>query len=410
MLNRNLESVNKGVDKYIVFFFSVSAFLMLNPYFIWDTYLGFLASRIILTFFYGWSLILFFISFVHTYKASLKNVYIYLVFFVYVTFIVVASPSSLGLIMLMLLILSFILIEDNLKIDIFEKFCNIYVIFMILPIITYILFMLFGTYIFGYSHVLPVNTIKSYGYNISLLSVFPNYFGVKNTRFCGVFDEPGVVGTVSALILISGVYRFNQLRYYVILFTGIISMSFAFFIIVALFCIINIIAIIKFFLKKPLYSIVLFILLVMILIYVLDKNPTYMFRFTTIFDGGNIAKLDNRNLACGDQAFNNVISSSSVFFGYGADYLASINCLGGASLKNTVISYGIVPVFLLLYTFYMIMLQGIGGLKDRIYIVGVFVIFLLCFYQRPFLSLMYISFCYYVSYRYAGITKVLSDD
>ena len=55
--------------------------------------------------------------------------------------------------------------------------------------------------------IAPLNAVKTYNYIAYPFLVIPNYLGAgldvyfQSLRFCGPFDEPGVVGTIAGLML-----------------------------------------------------------------------------------------------------------------------------------------------------------------------------------------------------------------
>ncbi|HDR7422995.1 TPA: polymerase, partial [Bacillus toyonensis] len=64
-------------------------------------------------------------------------------------------------------------------------------------------------------------------------------YGGSIDRICAMFNEPGVVGTVSALILISKKLKLDRLYEKIILIAGILSLSMAFYTLIGLYLLIK---------------------------------------------------------------------------------------------------------------------------------------------------------------------------
>lgn len=117
---------------------------------------------------------------------------------------------------------------DGFSHKVFNSFTNIYCFLIGISLVVWA-FSLVGA-IGPYKVIPPLNELKKYNY-----AVYPFLVrGMDGFRFSGLFDEPGVVGTISGLLLCCQ-QTFKSLRSIVLLFSGICSFSLFFFVIVAVY-------------------------------------------------------------------------------------------------------------------------------------------------------------------------------
>lgn len=60
-------------------------------------------------------------------------------------------------------------------------------------------------------------------------------FSIQGTRFAGAYDEPGAIGTIAAVLLCIGKFRIRKWKNIIFLITGVMSMSLAFYVILAVY-------------------------------------------------------------------------------------------------------------------------------------------------------------------------------
>lgn len=84
------------------------------------------------------------------------------------------------------------------------------------------------------TEIMPLNALKVITYNqypfLVTLGYDPEASIFRAFRFCGYFDEPGVVGTNAALMLLIDRYNFRKPTSIVIFISGILSMSLFFYV------------------------------------------------------------------------------------------------------------------------------------------------------------------------------------
>ena len=90
-------------------------------------------------------------------------------------------------------------------VNVFDRYKTLYSIIIGISILVWLL-LFFGIPVPG-KIIAPLNAVKTYNYIAYPFLVIPNYLGAgldvyfQSLRFCGPFDEPGVVGTIAGLML-----------------------------------------------------------------------------------------------------------------------------------------------------------------------------------------------------------------
>ncbi len=205
---------------------AILIFVVLGPYFVW----GLMKNN-------------FFVAGVNAVLALIflkgnvikKNIYLFLLILaVSILYSVNSGVSILGYINI-----SFSLFvafgNDEITKKTFNYFVNIYAAIILLSSIVWI-GVLMGV-------VSPIGTIaasnefKSYDYTIYPLTVYANR--LMFYRFCGPFDEPGVVGTTSAILLFILGFKAKDWKTYALILSGALSLSLFFFMEVFLFFVVK---------------------------------------------------------------------------------------------------------------------------------------------------------------------------
>lgn len=192
-------------------------------------------------------------------------------------------------------------------------------------------------------------------------------------RMSGPFDEPGVVGTISALILAADRYSFKDKRNIILFIAGVLSLSLAFYLMTFVyFAFVSI--------KRPKFLIFITIFLISIIgaASFNEKVKRYTIERVQVSDG----KLsgDNRLTIGLELGFRKWADSSGsvLFFGI-RDYIGS----GEASYKQIPVKAGLVGVLVFLAIFLFTILSSVN-IKDIDNYMLVFVfVFFISIYQRP---------------------------
>ena len=90
--------------------------------------------------------------------------------------------------------------------------------------------------------VMPIGTIDPGGEKTTIFNLYPFVVSANSTdifRFCGLFDEPGAVGTMNSILLYILNFNFKDWKTYILIFSGILSLSLFFYVVISLFFIIK---------------------------------------------------------------------------------------------------------------------------------------------------------------------------
>ncbi|MCI8514242.1 MAG: hypothetical protein HFI93_06380 [Lachnospiraceae bacterium] len=139
----------------------------------------------------------------------------------------------------------FLLMPDRVIVRTLNNFTKLYVITLIPALIWYFLTNLLGMQIpytpLESTHSGKVALGMSYKHYPGGCQIVSRWDPTMNYRFNGIYDEPGVIGTMSGLLLATRQFRFrdDQKRFsyisLILLMTGVVSFSLAFYVFVILF-------------------------------------------------------------------------------------------------------------------------------------------------------------------------------
>lgn len=268
----------------------------------------------------------------------------------------------------------FVLLPDRIKRDIFQTFYSIVQAANVVSLILWVIFIIGGTSFFQQELFYAQNGLESAHYYRFLIFAIYKY-GHSFPRLCGIFNEPGALGTVCALLLICTFKRTRFLEKFLLIATGIMTFSFAFFLIVFLFLAVYLYS------KDPRNLVILCIVAIIFL--QLPKidfhnealNATAA-RFSITSDG---FAGDNRTNSTFDLAYDQFLNSNDIWFGRGAGTL-----LGGstASYKSSyIVPYGILGTAFLLGSWLWFALRRAQTNKQCLLYIF---FFFLSLYQRPY--------------------------
>jgi hypothetical protein len=131
------------------------------------------------------------------------------------------------------LVFCYLILNNRIQELIAQKFITIFTVILFITLLSWCINISLGIYSLPVSQP-PTKVASLLTYQISILGeVFPaNLTGIY--RYQGVFDEPGLMGTLCALLLCSKIYK-NKLQFFIILFAGLASMSTAFILILTIY-------------------------------------------------------------------------------------------------------------------------------------------------------------------------------
>lgn len=238
-----------------------------------------------------------------------------------------------------------------------------------------------------HSVIPPLNSLKSYNYISYTFLVIPmNFTDITSLgRFCCVFDEPGVVGTYSILLLYIDNFRLKKIENIVLLISGLLSFSLFFYVSFLVFWVLKVI--IKS--KKKRYKLwaVLGILLYIVAIQTVPiLNEKIGMRLEYDKDTKTIVG-NNRSTEGLNDYIESIRWTNQYLWGDSEQVIEHFS--QSASINNAILQYGFVFVvcFFLFFFFYATV-----RMEGRYKLVMSFILLIfLTLYQRPgFLNSIYL--------------------
>ena len=271
----------------------------------------------------------------------------------------------------------FVLLKDKLKMEIFNLFISILAIVLFMGILFWLCNFFLNWNLYLGDCYIGNRLFQLYPfYCVEYTPLSLQMFNVG--RFSSVFDEPGMLGTISALILCAKNFEFkSDPRLSLILLGGILSMSLAFFVLCLSYWIIS---------RKIFSKYILYLFAFLILFFLIDSlfDGVFIERLLYRLTGNDIKGLDNRTDGNFDMMFNQFLNSSSLLFGMGHN--AHLLAGGGSDgMKVFFYNYGILGLILLLFSFSAL----ICSYKLRWDILPLIVVYLFSFYQRAAIYRLY---------------------
>ena len=226
--------------------------------------------------------------------------------------------------------------------------------------------------------------------------IFAIYTVGNKNRLCGIFNEPGGLGTVCALLFIARFKYSSKWEKALLLITIFLTFSFAGYLLIFLFFAVYLI--------KQNWKNIIFLSLFAIIFIEIPKidwkndmlNITAQ-RFAITEDG---LSGDNRTSVKYDKYYKEFLHTKNAWFGYGANY----DFPGDeASYKRYVVQFGIVGFSLLILTWGSLSVLRARGNKDCLLLI---LFFMMSIYQRPY--------CFINTYGYVllfgGMEWILEND
>lgn len=251
--------------------------------------------------------------------------------------------------------------------NVYEKFRYIIIVLFTLSAVSYL------TVLTGLQSPIgliePLNELKQMQYAHYLFLVLPAKLD-GFARYCSCFDEPGVVGTMSALMLFVEGFSFKRKGNYIILLNGLLSLSLFFYMAVAIYLLF----------KLPLKYKLAFVLGVSVLYASTINNEIIKVAIwdrLTLNEEGELSG-DNRNsdelMAVWDQSKYNV----HILTGYGESFIKDYE--GSASIQLFILRDGL--IFVLMY-FTVYLLYAKRMMRKRPELLLFALILFVTLYQRP---------------------------
>lgn len=314
-----------------------------------------------------------YISFFFFFKYKKKSIEIStVILFILYIFVSIRGGFSIFGTITNLCVATLLLTDNDFIIIVFDKFRKIFSVVIGISLLVFILVIFFKIAL-PYQILEPLNSNKNevYYHAYPFLTMYYSY-GIPLLRFCGLFDEPGVVGTISGALLVLSRFDLKDKYNIPILLSGLFSAS-LFFIAI---CFLYIIIVAK---GKYKFMGVIFFLILLIIASKIELTQDLIVDRLVYEDGGFAG--DSRSSHLSETWYNNFIHSSSIYFGLGNN-AHMIHNEGGCSYKDLIIDYGI--IFFVLYA----LCFAIPAFKKQNF--RDFLVFAIVFwgiiYQRPFIT------------------------
>lgn len=301
-----------------------------------------------------------------------RNIFIVILPFVFWSYSVFYNYGNIEIAIdtfTLIVILSFILFSTNLKIEIFNLFYNIIQVTNLISVIIFLIYILqinigFETVPY-YFELQQGNYIKWF--------IFAIYKSNSELRLCSIFNEPGALGTVCALLFIARFSYSTLFEKILLVVTIICTFSMAGFLLLFIFTAMYMIR------KNPQNIIFLGLFIALFLaIPNIDFRNDYINGLTKRFAiTENGFEGNNRTKPYFDNLFRNFMMSNKKWVGYGKNYPIGSGTL---SYKTYIVEYGIIGFGFWICSW---ILAGIKAAKTNKDCVIFLIIFLISLYQRP---------------------------
>jgi len=205
--------------------------------------------------------------------------------------------------------------------------------------------------------------------------LFVRYKSVDFFRFYSVFDEPGVLGTLSAFILYGNKFNLRDWRNIAILIGGFFTYSMAFYILVIIgFTIINFKSP-----KRMIVSLAFMVPLIVLGFRFLEDDIAFQDSVVDrMFNRETSSLVEERTNIRTNQRYDMMMNSIDCVFGLGYDKIKSSELINGSSYKLFILEYGLIGLLIMIIAYIYIMQN-----RRNIYNWGAYAIIFLSFLQRP---------------------------
>lgn len=278
-----------------------------------------------------------------------------------------------------LMLVSFLFLDRYSMNEVYKKYRKIMILVSVLGIIAYLNVIL---------QLLPIEIYPYYeGRELELyFAMGPIYVYANDEtgiRLCGIFNEPGYLGTVLALILCVEKYNLRSKGNVVMLVASICTMSFAFYLISFLYLFLKNIGNIKKMMigVASIVTVLAIFNLFPLLGNVGEISPEFeqlISRFS-ITDNGKFSG-DNRTDIYIDEAFDKIFYSEKVLYGNGGGYARSIASKGVLSIVVMIVDYGFVGIII---SYGTLLLSALFFNKLTVSSLAYILVFFISTYQRP---------------------------
>lgn len=394
-------SLKISKDKFENYICAIAGIFSMNPYFVWPTFMnGIMAYSV-----YALYLISVYIMINRGIKLRRSNLIGSLLLCLIFAMIYLHSYTGIGIktllggVSLYLYLICFCNLDTENQKQIFVAFTKVFV-FSLIPGLIYYILEIFGISL-SIGQIYSQNQLN-YLDSVEYLSTgntgfYKLYVGAvlrvnSNTRFSGIYDEAGLVGTVAALCLAGNQMDLKNNRWtrWLLLFV-VISFSLASYILVAAYFIVS-------FVRRKQWKLISVVILMTFGLYILmtieTPNPliqTLQSRFRIV--NGMITIVDNRTTSNFNIGYSELLNGTLVEkmfgFGRGASVLNKY-MNGSSSYKNYIYNYGFVGFGIMIFTIIYLYKRYLKKFWKSFWPqFTLFVLFTVSIYQRPNIYMPY---------------------
>lgn len=272
--------------------------------------------------------------------------------------------------------LIFVFLPENYQIKVFDIFYKIVLYTSAISCVLYVLYSVginIGFKIVPYYSILHSQRATADYVKFFIFAIYKSSFEL---RLCGIFNEPGGLGTICALLLIARYEYMKKYEKIIMLITILFTFSLAGFILIFVFYAFRMVR------KNPKNIIFIFIFVVVFLIlpYIDFGNE----RLNMFFDRISITETGlsglNRTKKWFDESYDTFMHTNDKWFGRKEGYIFPNDHGGNLSYKTFIVEYGIIGFGFWLFLWINNALKLSKKNKDALLLIIFFVISL---YQRP---------------------------
>lgn len=388
---------------------ALAGIFSMNPYFLWPSFCG--GIFVYITYILYAISISYILRSTARFKLTKSNFLIAILFFVMYVHIYILGANSIAIQNMVSGLLAyanmFLLTTctDSIKRNIFEKFVTLFIISLVPGLIYYILENIGVSLSIGSLQSQNQITYANAAEFMGDTGYYKLYIGAvmrvsTNTRFSGIYDEAGLVGTVSALLLVARKFEIRKdkkCRW--LLFFSIISFSLASYLLIIIYLFLK-------WIYRGQWKIIVSIFIGAFVLYgllnihtnnVLINNLQDRIQITTT----GISLINNRESSLFEKGYEKFTSASISrrILGYGRGASSENPYMNGSSSYKCVVydygyfGFGLMMLIIVYCYFRCTIKKG----KNDWNLVTLFLIFLISIYQRP--AIMY---AYYFIILYGG--------
>ena len=351
-----------SIRKYAIFLFLIGLILSSELYFFWRFEIGKYGQLLC-----GISALI--LSGIKIEKKDFIHCFLFFVFYLYAS-LYVLDLNLLGRLFTLLPFCVFFLKKREVM-RVYALYHIFFVYTISISLVIYFAVVWIGVD-FPYSVIEPLNKLKTYNYLAYPFCVIPDESYFSHFRFCGCYDEPGVVGTIAGVMLITNRWNMRNWKNIVLLISGIFSFSLYFYMLQFLYFL---------FYARLRYKIVAFFLLIGLFLYLQNDELVNKFLLARLdFSGGDFSG-DNRTTASFDSWYRNFLFTTDFWIGCGRG-MAEIVDSGGASYKHLIVDHGFIMFAIYMFSFLYLIWRN-HSVSKKFLIISIVLFSLI--YQRPFI-------------------------